>query len=120
MKKLYTLVFTLISVCAYAQTTYYVTTTGNDGNSGTSLAAAKATLSSAISAASTGDIILLGEGNFSGSGFQSLDVSTKCLYQYHHHRPRQRIYLYEYGTRNIVNRTHGIPQYEDRGLRYFF
>ncbi len=52
------------SFTAMAQTNYYVATTGDNANDGLSTATAKASISSAISAASSGDIIHIGAGTY--------------------------------------------------------
>jgi len=59
-------ILSLIAQCAYA-TTYYVRTTGNDGNAGTSSGTAFLTIGKAQNVAVPGDIINIGNGTFSGS-----------------------------------------------------
>jgi len=75
------LLFILFSFQVSAQSIYYVRSDGNDGNAGNSntSAGAKATLSAAVSAASAGDIIQIGPGSFSGSGFSGINLGTKYL-----------------------------------------
>jgi hypothetical protein len=73
--------FVLISYSVAAQSIYYVRTDGSDANTGTTntSSGAKATLSAAITAASAGDIIQIGPGNYSGTGFYNLSLGTKYL-----------------------------------------
>ena len=51
--------------------TFYVSKSGNDGNSGASEVLAKLTIGSAISAASAGDTISIGDGVWAGADMQS-------------------------------------------------
>lgn len=71
----------LVSCSLYAQNIFYVRTDGNDANTGraNTSSGAKATLSSAVSAASNGDVIQIGPGNFSGTGFNNISMGTKYL-----------------------------------------
>ena len=85
MKKnyLFTLIFALIFSLSYSQTTYYVATSANGGsvsNDGTTEATPMLTLSAAISAASSGDTIIVGPGTFSD---RALTVSTNITIQGH-------------------------------------
>ncbi|MCC6684282.1 MAG: hypothetical protein IT247_04350, partial [Bacteroidia bacterium] len=75
------LLFLLFSFQVSAQSIYYVRSDGNDGNAGNSNtpAGAKATLSAAVSVASAGDIIQIGPGSFSGTGFTSINLGSKYL-----------------------------------------
>lgn len=75
------LMFALFSYSVAAQNIFYVRTDGNDANTGKSNTSvgAKATLSSAVGVASSGDIIQIGPGSYSGTGFHSLTLGTKYL-----------------------------------------
>lgn len=75
------LMFALFTCSVTAQNIFYVRTDGNDANTGSSNTSigAKATLSGAITAASAGDIIQIGPGSYSGTGFHSLSLGTKYL-----------------------------------------
>lgn len=57
------LAFALIANTLFAGT-YYVRSTGNDANDGLSIANAKATIQAAVNAASTGDVIDIGDGTY--------------------------------------------------------
>lgn len=75
------LMFILFSYSLAAQNIFYVRTDGNDGNTGKSntSAGAKATLASAIGVASSGDIIQIGPGSYSGTGFNNINLGSKHL-----------------------------------------
>lgn len=75
------LMFTLFSCSVVAQNIFYVRTDGNDANTGKSNTSvgAKATLASAIGVASSGDVIQIGPGNYSGTGFNNINLGTKHL-----------------------------------------
>ena len=77
MRLLSILAISLLSVTAFAQTTWYVSPTGT-GN-GTSAATPLGSIQAAINAASSNDIIELSSGTYSGSQFYGNTISGKSL-----------------------------------------
>ena len=71
VKLLNTLGLLLLALCANA-TTYYVSTTGSDNNSGTSITSPFASITKAVSTVSAGDVIYVREGSYSYSAKISL------------------------------------------------
>lgn len=70
------LIFQLLCYPALSAS-YYVTTTGNDGNTGTTLGNAFATWQRGITAAAAGDTILISPGTYNATGLNGPLVSAK-------------------------------------------
>jgi len=66
IRPLWVVLCCLLPIAGVAQTAFYVSSSGNDANSGLSLSAAKLTVNSAIASANQGDYIFVQAGSFGG------------------------------------------------------
>ena len=77
-----TLLLMVFTAAKATATTYYVRTTGNDGNSGTSAGAAWATFDEATSSTLAGDIVYFGAGTYNENIEPSVDGSSGSPIQF--------------------------------------